>query len=195
MVFGSSILGDSIATLLIASIPGVLVALLTQYLSVRHEIAVDRQRAANAQMLLALEYEDNQRALATFWADLNALDKEGHAGDPDAHLEALVTSGLLNQTPPHWSATRWKRVSPMALTDVPRKDLALMDETYRDLERVGDLVAKLVTLSPEDKKYLDGGGRFWPQRYVDIRKDTYSQLDKTVGRVLAAVNPLKSRYG
>jgi hypothetical protein len=189
----ASVFGDSVTALLIASIPGILVALLTQYLNVRHENAVERQLVANAQMLLALEIEDNQRALDAFWADLNVLDKDGHAGEPDAHLEALVTSGLLNQTPPHWSSVRWQRISPRALAELSRKDLAVVDQTYRDLERVGDLFGKLVTLTAEEKKYLDDGGRWWPQRYVDIRKDTYARLDATVRVVATAANPLTGR--
>lgn len=189
----ASLLGDSVTALLLASIPGILVALLTQWLNVRHENEMERRSASNAQMLLALEIEDNQRALDAFWTDLNALDKDGHAGEPDAHLEALVTSGLLNQTPPHWSSVRWTHLSPRALADLARKDLAVVDQIYRDLERVGDLFAKLVTLSAEEKKYLDDGGRWWPQRYVDIRRDTYARLEKLVTSVLSAASPLKGR--
>lgn len=187
----ASILGDSAAALIIASVPGVLVALVTQWLNVRHENEVERRSVANAQMLLALEIEENQRALGVFWTELNALDKEGHAGDPVAHLEALVTAGLLNQTSPRWSSARWGHVSPRALAELARKDLAVVDQIYRDLERIGDLFAKLVTLSPEEKKYLDDGTRFWYKRYPDIRGETYAQLAVLVTRALAAVNPLK----
>lgn len=106
-VLASSLVGDYVTALLIASVPGVLVALLTQSLNVRHENAIERQTVANAQLLLSLEFEDNQQALAGFWTGLNALDKEGHPDDKDAHLQALVTSGLLNQTAPRWSSVRW----------------------------------------------------------------------------------------
>ena len=77
------------------------------------------------------------------------------ADDTIAHLEALVTAGLLNQIPPHWSSVRWRHISP-------RKELAVVDQSYRDLERIGDLVSTHVTLSAEEKKYLDDGGHFWP---------------------------------
>ncbi|MGH2487401.1 MAG: hypothetical protein ACRDHE_15440 [Ktedonobacterales bacterium] len=190
-VLASSLVGDYVAALLIASVPGVLVALLTQYLSVRHENAVERQMIANAQLLLSLEFADNQQALANFWTGLNALDKDGHPDDKDAHLEALVTSGLLNQTAPRWSNTRWKRISPRAVAELTAKDLAVLDQTYRDLDSVSDVFAKLITLSPDEKKYLDDGGRWWPQRYVDVRKDTFARLETTVTRVLAASNPLR----
>lgn len=73
----------------------------------RHENAIERQTVANAQLLLSLEFEDNQQALAGFWTGLNALENVGHPDDKDAHLQALVTSGLLNQTAPRWSSVRW----------------------------------------------------------------------------------------
>lgn len=189
----ASLFGDSVTALLLASIPGVLIALLTQYLNVRHENEVERRTVANAQMLLALEIEDNQHALSSFWSDLNALDKDGHADDPNGRLEALVSAELLNQTAPHWSSVRWRHISPRALAELPRKELAVVDQTYRELERIGDLFGKLVTLSAEEKKYLDDGGRWWPGRYVDIRKDTFARLERAVTSVLGAANPLKGR--
>lgn len=97
-----------------------------------------------------------------------------------------MTAGLLNQIPPHWSSVRWRHISP-------RKELAVVDQSYRDLERIGDLVSTHVTLSAEEKKYLDDGGHFWPGRYADIRKDTYARLERVVTSVLGAANPLKGR--
>lgn len=95
------------------------------------------------------------RRSAPSGATSTQLDKDGHADDTIAHLEALVTAGLLNQIPPHWSSVRWRHISP-------RKELAVVDQSYRDLERIGDLVSTHVTLSAEEKKYLDDGGHFWP---------------------------------
>lgn len=104
-----------------------------------------------------------------------------------------MTAGLLNQIPPHWSSVRWRHISPRALAELPRKELAVVDQIYRDLERIGDLVSTHVTLSAEEKKYLDDGGHFWPGRYADIRKDTYARLERVVTSVLGAANPLKGR--
>lgn len=191
-VIASSLVGDYVAALLIASVPGVLVAVLSQYLSVRHENAVERQMVANAQLLLSLEFENNQQALTTFWTGLNALDKEGHPEDKDAHLIAIVHAGLLNQTAPHWSHVRWQRISPRALAEISPKDLAVMDQCYRELDAISDLFTKLITLSPDEKAYLDGGHRFWYNNFPDIRKDTFAQLDAAVTRALAAPNPLKA---
>jgi hypothetical protein len=89
---------------------------------------------------------------------------------------------------------RWQRISPRAVAELAAKDLAVMDQTYRDLDAITDLFAKLITLSPDEKKYLDDGGRWWPGRYVDVRKDTFARLDTAVARALAAKNPLKGAY-
>ncbi|HKV84480.1 MAG TPA: hypothetical protein VJN88_07990 [Ktedonobacterales bacterium] len=170
-VLASSLVGDYVTALLIASVPGVLVALLTQYLTVRRQNEVERQMVANAQLLLSLEFEDNQQALATFWTGLNALDKEeSHPDDQDAHLIAIVRAGLLNQTIPRWSHVRWQHVSPRALAEISPKDLAVMDQCYRDLDAISDLFTKLITLNPDEKAYLDGGHRFWYNNFPDIRK-------------------------
>lgn len=185
-------LGAVILGLMAASLPGILVALFTYYLSLRHERQVVRQLIASARALLALEMEGNREALATFWRGLNVLDAEGHAPDEtEAHLAAMASAGLLMRTLPHWSFVRWERIPAQALATLDAKGIAEIDRIYRDLREVTDLYTQLITLIPEEREQLDRD-RFWQNRYAGWRVGTFTRLRAVVERILAAHSPLSA---
>src|SRR5260370_18432019 len=84
MVVGiaSSGLISNFPDVLAASLPGILVALLTFWLTTRRENAQARQGRVNARALLALEMEDNAGALRQFWEQIHRLDAEYVPGRP-----------------------------------------------------------------------------------------------------------------
>jgi hypothetical protein len=174
---------------ILASLPGVLVALLTYWLTVRHEAALAARGSANERTLLRLEMAHNHAALAAFWQGIQDLAKKK---DPDIEYEglaALASGGLLAQIAPKWSVRRWEHISAEALSRVGEKDLAEIDQTYRTLRTISDLFTQLITMTPEESALLDKD-RFWPNRYADWRQGTFDRLSAAVASVLGGRDPL-----
>jgi len=183
----------AVAPLIIASFPGVIVAIFTYYLALLRDAAQARRLIANTRILLSMEIENNRQALDTFWQDLAAFGQQGTAGaeaTPQNQLAAMARGGMLDYTPPNWSFTRWERVFPQVVATLSPKDVAAIDSAYRDLRSIADLFKKLVTLSPEERQYLDGGQRFWYNRFPDLREQTFARLSEAVGRVRGWQNPM-----
>lgn len=191
MVFQQSV-AASVAALIVASVPGILVALVSHYLTLRREDQLARRLIANARMLLGLEVERNRAALDAFWRGMNDLDKERKEAGAEGHLAAMASGGLLGQTPPHWSYTRWERIAPQALATLSEQDIATIDQSYRDLRSLSDLFSQLVTLTPEERAELERD-RFWFNRYAGWRVGTFERLAQVTHGVLAAPNPLHDK--
>jgi hypothetical protein len=183
---------EGVAALVIASVPGLIVALASHYLALRREDQVTRRLIANARMLLGLEVERNRAALDVFWRGMNDLDKEHKEEDAENHLAAIAVGGLLGQMPPHWSFMRWERIAPQALATLSEQDIATIDQSYRDLRAVSDLFNQLVTFTPEERALLDKD-HWWFNRYADWRMSTFERLTQVTNRVLAAPNPLHEK--
>lgn len=193
-VFGGSgnpTLFDVILSILIASIPGMLVAYLSQYLAQRHEDQNTRRLYASARRLLALEVENNRASLEALWRTINGLDKE-HQQDAKQHLAAMAENGFLGYTLPHWSFTRWQHLEPKTYAAFAEKEIVGIDQMNRTLASITDLYTDLVTLTPEDKKDLEKnmGGRFWTNDFARDRVSTYDKLVAAVDQVLSAPHPL-----
>ena len=177
---------------ILASLPGIIVALLTYWLTIRHEAILATRAAGNELALLRFEYASNRAALAAFWQSVTDLaniplpEHEEYEG-----LALLARNGLIGQppSPPRWSFTRWESISAPALSRLAEKDLAELDQTYRGLHTISDLYSKLVTFSPEERAILDRE-RFWPHWYRDMRQTTFDRLSTLVVATLAARDPL-----
>jgi hypothetical protein len=102
--------GAIILSIFIASIPGVLVALLSQYLEQRRETENYRRIYLSARGLLAAEVNNNRAVLETFWHTINDLDSAAHS-DLKEHL-AMTASPVWRRSrscirtcPSYWSGT------------------------------------------------------------------------------------------
>lgn len=189
---GDTTLQGEVLGFVAASLPGILVALFTYYLALRHERQITVRLIANALALLGLELEGNRSALDTFWRGLRALDTEEHSpDDTEHHLAAMAAGGLLGQTLPHWSFVRWERIPSEALGSLDAKGVAELDRIYRDLRDVTDLYTQLITLFPDERALLDRD-RFWYNHYAGMRLSTFTRLRTVVERVLTAHHPLPS---
>lgn len=175
-----------------ASVPGILVALVTQYITLIHEARTTRRAIANALALLGLEMERNYDVLKEFWAGINALDTEQSREETANHLAAMVAGGLLGQTLPHWSFLRWETATPEAIGALDKKDVVTIDQLYRNLRTVTDLFTQLVTLQPEERAQLEHD-RFWANRYADMRSGTFDRFGKVVESALSTELPLASK--
>jgi len=187
----SPTLNDSVIALVVAAVPGIIVALFTNYLNVRREDAQARRLIANARVLLGMELENNRQALDTFWREINGMDKEGVAEAPQSHLAGMAAGGLLDYAVPRWSFTRWERIFPQVVATLEPKQVAEIDQIYRDLRAISELFEKLVTLTPEERQELDRD-RFWYNRYAGWRGAMFERLSALVTRASALQNPMAS---
>jgi hypothetical protein len=185
----TAFVNSDVTGVILASVPGVLVALLTYYLRILSEVRQKRQLAENAAALLSLELTRNQESLATFWREINALDKEGAAPGSEEHLAGMASGGLLARVLPHWSFVRWERMPSEALAALNTKALAQIDSIYSDLRVITDLYTQLVTLQPDEREELNKD-RFWYNRFAWMHSGYFAQLTPIVERVLAVRNPL-----
>ena len=182
-------MSDQITGVILASVPGVLVALLTYYLRILGEVRQKRHLAENAAALLSLELTRNQEALATFWREINALDEKSAAAGSEEHLAGMAYGGLLARVLPHWSYVRWERMPSAALATLNAKAFTELDSIYSDLRVITDLYTQLVTLQPDEREQLNND-RFWYNRFAYLHSGYFAQLSPIVERILAARNPL-----
>jgi hypothetical protein len=191
-LFGNGISGMGvIAGIFVTSLPGIVVALLAQYLTQRREDQNTRRLYASARQLLADEVENNRAALDAFWRTIESLDKD-HQQEPKQHLVALAGNGLLGYVLPHWSFSRWNQLEPETYAAFSAKEISVISQINRDLQSITDLYPALVTLTPEDKADLakNMGGRFWTIDFADMRLSTYEKMASAVQHVLSLPHPL-----
>jgi hypothetical protein len=177
-----------------AAIPGIIVALLTYWLTTRRANLDARQATANARALLALEMGSNADTLRRYWDQIHRLDKDFVPGAPmtdeqlTAHLAAMALAGWVSgQYPtPRWSVIRWEGFPASALGGLSDKQLAEVDAGYRDLRAFGDEYTKMVFISPEERGALEAnmGGRFWHLRFAESRVEMYKRVDALARRVM-----------
>ena len=176
---------DQLTAALLASIPGIIVAFLSYYLTVYNNARQVRQFRANARRLIVLEIAANLKALQAFWQALQALDKEPQGKNAEQHLAELASNGLLAYTPPSWSATHWERFPADAIGAFSANELDVIDAHYRGMPQVVELFTKLVTLAPDEKDILNKD-RFWFNRFADWRSTIYTRLNDQVNALLKA---------
>jgi hypothetical protein len=185
-------IGVTVLSIFIASFPGVLVALLSQYLQARREDQNLRRLYASARRLLALEVENNHSSLSTFWTTINRLDAEQHQ-DSTEHLTAMLYNGLLGYELPRWSFSRWERLEADTFAAFGEKELAGIDQMNRILKSVTELYSSLTTLTTDDKATLDLNmhGRFWGNDMARDRYPTYDKLAAAVKQVIGVPSPMQ----
>jgi hypothetical protein len=176
----------------IASFPGVLVALLADYLQARREDRNTRRLYASARRLLALEVENNRTSLSTFWTTINALDAERHQNSTE-HLAAMLYGGLVGYELPIWSFSRWDRLEADTFAAFSEKELAGIDQMNRALKSVTGLYSLLTTLTADDKAELgkNVGGRFWGNDMARDRYPTYDKLATAVQQAIGVASPME----
>jgi len=184
-------LGTVILSIFVASLPGVVVALLAQYLQQRREDQNLQRLYASARRLLALEVENNRASLDAFWRTINGLDSEHHQ-DGTEHLAAMMYSGLLGYELPHWSFSRWERLEAEIFAAFAEQELAGIDQMNRVLKSITELYSSLVTLTTDDKAELNKnmGGRFWANDLARLRYSTYTKLADAVQQVVGTPSPM-----
>lgn len=190
--FNAATLGELIVSVFIASIPGVVVAFLAQYLEQRREDRTLRRIHSSARRLVAVEVNHNRDALETAWRAINNLDGAQHT-ELKEHLAAMAEGGLLGYPLPHWSFARWQRLESTTFPAFAEAELSAVDQINRGLETVTDLYAQLVTLTPEEKAQIEAGGsaqRFWGSYYATWRDLTFTRLTQAVNQVLDAPHPV-----
>jgi hypothetical protein len=188
----SNNIGVIILSIFIVSLPGVLVALLADYLQARREDRGTQRLYASARRLLALEVENNRSSLSTFWTTINGLDAERHQ-DTTEHLAAMYYNGLIGYELPLWSFSRWERLEADTFAAFGEKELAGVDQINRALKSVTELYSSLTTLTTEDKTELgkNVSGRFWGNDLARDRYPTYDKLATAVKQVIGVPSPME----
>jgi hypothetical protein len=181
--------GDFITNVLLASFPGVLIALLAYGLQIRRDNQVEMRATRNARQLLSLELEGNRQALREFWNEINDLDAEHADTHSDDHLTAITEGGFLTYPLPHWNTTRWQPATPAWLKLLTEREVAQIDRIYRDLETITDIHKRIITLTPAEQQLMDQD-RFWASRFTSMRNAIFPRFVQLVDRALTASNPL-----
>jgi hypothetical protein len=190
--FGGGTLEGLILSVFIASIPGVLVAFVAQYLEQRRDDRNTRRIYVGARRLLAAEVDTNRNALEAFWLAINNLDAEQHT-DLKEHLTAMAEKGLLGYALPTWSFDRWRRLEAVTFPAFRDAELAGVDQINRGLESISALYRQLITLTPDEQQQVDEQSsvrRFFPTYFADWRDLTFTRLTQAVNQVLDAPHPL-----
>jgi hypothetical protein len=180
-----------VLSIFIASLPGVLVAFLADYLQARREDRNTQRLYASGRRLLTLEVENNRSSLSTFWTTINRLDAEGHQ-DSTEHLSAMLYNGLFGYELPLWSFSRWERLEADTFAAFGEKELAGIDQMNRALKSVTELYTSLTALTTDDKAELSKnmGGRFWGNDLARDRYPTYDKLAAAVKQVIGVPSPM-----
>jgi hypothetical protein len=180
-----------ILSIFIASLPGVLVAFLANYLQARREDRNTQRLYASARRLLTLEVENNRTALSAFWTTINGLDAERHE-DSTSHLTAMYYNGVVGYELPLWSFSRWERLEADTFAAFGEKELAGIDQMNRALKSITELYSSLTTLTSDDKAELEKnmGGRFWGGDLARDRYPTYDKLAAAVQQAIGVPSPM-----
>jgi hypothetical protein len=189
MIFGDATTSD-VTGIILAAIPGVLVALLAQALSQRADARQARRLETSARAMLALEVESNRETLSSFWRTINQLDADAKDTESVEHLAGMTYGGLLTYVAPSLSTVRWDHLAPEVYGAFTAKEILALDSFYRGLSGVSELYGRLVKLNAEERAELDKD-RFWYNRFADWRIVTFKHLSQTATQTLGVGNPLK----
>src|SRR5215471_4848705 len=184
--------GGQILAFFIAFIPGVLIALIADYLSRRRDTQREARVNENARTLLSLEVSANLNALKDFWGTINGLDTEPQGKTLEEHAAAMAQNGLLGYTAPRWSVFRWKRLAPQTAGALDRRDIFSLTHVYNGLQEISDLYGQILTI-PDDERAILDQDRFWYNRFAGNRIRFFERLQKQVTETLALGNPLEQK--
>lgn len=178
---------STLIDVMIASIPGVVVALLSYYLGVINEARRARQLRQNTRRLIALEMAANTASLGSFWKTINALDTENQGQGAERHLAGIAGNGLLSYTAPRWTSTHWDHLSSGSAGSFSRQELEAIDAHYRGLPQIIDLFEKLIALTSDEREQLNRD-RFWYNRFAGWRVGIFERLTAQVNAILTGAS-------
>jgi hypothetical protein len=181
-----------ILAFIIAFIPGVLIALIADYLGRRRYAQREARVNENARTLLSLEIGANLNALKDFWGTINSLDTEPQGKTLEEHAAAMAQNGLLGYTAPRWSVMRWERLAPETSGALDQRDIFSLTRVYTGLQEISALYGQILTI-PDDERALLDGDRFWYNRFAGNRIRFFERLQKQVTETLALGNPLEQK--
>jgi hypothetical protein len=181
-----------VLALFIAFIPGVLIALLADYLGRRRYAQREARVNENARTLLSLEIGANLNALKGFWGTINGLDTEPQGKTLEEHAAAMAQNGLLGYTAPRWNVMRWERLAPQTAGALDQRDIFSLTRAYAGLQEISDLYGQILTV-PDDERALLDGDRFWYNRFAGNRIRFFERLQQQVTDTLALGNPLEQK--
>ena len=184
--------GGQILAFFIAFIPGVMIALIADYLSRRRDTQRERRVYENARTLIALEVGANLIALKDFWATINGLDTEPQGKTLEEHAAAMAQNGLLGYTAPRWSVMRWERLAPQTAGALDQRDIFSLTRVYNGLQEISDLYGQILTI-PDDERALLDHERFWYNRFAGNRIRFFERLQGKVTETLSLGNPLDQK--
>jgi hypothetical protein len=176
----------------IAFIPGVMIALIADYLSRRRDTQREQRVNENARTLLALEIGANLNALKDFWQAINSLDTDPQGKTLEEHAAAMAQNGLLGYTVPRWSAMRWERLAPQTAGALDQRDIFSLTRVYNGLQEISDLYGQILTI-PDDERAILDHDRFWYNRFAGNRIRFFERLQRQVTETLSLGNPLDQK--
>jgi hypothetical protein len=176
----------------IAFIPGVMIALIADYLSRRRDTQREQRVNENARTLLALEIDANLNALKDFWQAINSLDTEPQDKTLEEHAAAMAQNGLLGYTAPRWSVMRWERLAPQTVGALDQRDIFSLTRVYNGLQEISDLYGQILTI-PDDERAILDHDRFWYNRFAGNRIRFFERLQRQVTETLSLGNPLDQK--
>ncbi len=177
-----------LGSVVIAAVPGIIVALVGQYFSYRQEEARYQQMIANGRRLVFLELRANMAAFRGFWREINDLDAEHNTDDLTKHLEGMAYGGLLEHPAPRWSFARWESSESDTLAALNAKEVEQLEQINLDLRAFTDLYTRIITLSPQEQTQISSGGssqRFWAGYFANWRQDQFTRLNQMANRILS----------
>ena len=151
----SNNIGVIVLSIFIASLPGVVVAFLSQYLQERRENQNLARLYASARRLLALEVDNNRATLGRLLAPPSRSLTPSTMRTAPSIWRQCSTADLLGYELPNWSFSRWERLEADTFAAFGEKELAGIDQMNRALKSITELYSSLVTLTAEDKAELD----------------------------------------
>jgi hypothetical protein len=184
--------GGQILAFFIAFIPGVMIALIADFLSRRRDTQRERRVNENARTLLSLEVGANLNALKDFWGTINGLDTEPQGKTLEEHAAAMAQNGLLGYTAPRWSVMRWERLGPATAGALDVRDIFSLTRVYTGLHEISDLYGQILTI-PDDERAILDHERFWYNRFAGNRIRFFERLQKQVTETLSLGNPLDQK--
>lgn len=180
---------DVLGSVLVAAVPGILVALVGQYFAYRQEERRYRRMIDNGRRLVALELRANLDGFQSFWREINDLDAEHNTADPAKHLEGMAYGGLLGRPAPRWSFARWETTDADTLAALDATEVERLEQVNLDLRAFTDLYTEIITLSPQEQTQISSGGssqRFWGGYFANWRQNQFKQLTQLANRILSA---------
>ncbi|WIG57931.1 MAG: hypothetical protein OJF49_000676 [Ktedonobacterales bacterium] len=178
----ASITENTLVGVLVASAPGIAVALVTHWLNLWRESARARLARENARALLMVEITSDRGALAAFWSEINGLDTDANGESTEEHLTAMASAGWLGVPLPEWDFARWEHFPADALSAWEPKELLDIDRFYRTLRSITERYTAMMAIEPEERAELQN--RFWANRFAGARVERFKIVARLVGQAL-----------